>query len=78
MMRVANAPPQRPRQRTSVDSGLAADFNAATPDTTGAAAAGAMDDSISAPVVATPTVRLIMVDVLMAVLLLIKGLASIR
>jgi hypothetical protein len=57
-----------------VDSGLAADFNAATPDTTGAAAAGVMDESISAPVVATPTVRLIMVNVLMAALLVIKGL----
>src|SRR6516165_9632232 len=77
MMPAANAPPQRPRQRTSVMCGLAADFSAAAPDTNGAEATGAMEDSISAPAVAMPIVRLIRVDVLTAVLLLVKGLASI-
>jgi hypothetical protein len=70
MMPAATAPPKpRPRQRTSVTCGPAADFKAAAPDTTGADAAGAVDDSISAPAVATPIACLIKVNVLTAVLL---------
>jgi hypothetical protein len=71
MIPAANAPPQRPRQRTSVTCGPTADFNAAAPDTTGAEAAGAMNDSNSAPALATTIVRLIRVDVLTAVLLVV-------
>jgi hypothetical protein len=55
-----------------VTCGLAADFSAAAPDTNGAEATGAMEDSISAPAVAMPIVRLLRVDVLTAVLLLVK------